>query len=204
MSKKVFLITVFIISLLLIGLMMLIADAGNNPVLNDFPPKSTQAETTKKNSIPVKDSLPTTIEISDQSKKEIIETYRKVSKELLTFVSIINEGLLEKKYREYDFDAPELKEIKHIFFTPSGEKSAQGKLFLQKIETYENAIADIYTVFPNINRFENKIRINRKGKDWLGYNFLNAEVLDVAMLLSQMEIAIKEKREVVINEVLSN
>lgn len=195
MSKKVFLITVFIVSLLLIGLMMLIADAGNNSVLDNLPTNNAQTEAAK-------NPLPT--EISDQSKKEIISTYRKGSKELLTFVSAINEGLLEKEYRDYNFDAPELREIKYIFFTSSGEKSVQGKLFLQKIEAYENAIADIYRIFPKINRFEDKIRIIREGKDWLTFHFLDTDVSGVAIILTQMETAIKEKREVIVNEVLSN
>ena len=86
MTKKVFLIAVFIISLLLIGLMLLVAGMRSNSILDDFSiieEKFKNVESSLEEDLK-QEELKTSIE----KYPEIIQKYQKASEELLKHTKI--------------------------------------------------------------------------------------------------------------------
>ena len=75
MSKKVFLVTVLIVSLLLIGLMLLVADARNTSVLDSFSKMDQKLQETNKSLEKNIDSLEEQLKISTEAVPEIVTQF---------------------------------------------------------------------------------------------------------------------------------
>ncbi|WP_430411793.1 hypothetical protein [Kordia sp.] len=191
MSKKVFLIAVFIISLLLIGLMMLIADAGNNPILNNFTTIHKEFEEANKSFDD--DSLQKQIETSDVKYPAIVAQFNTKALELLHYIEVLKKDFT---VAGDDFKKMEVHKNQILFIKNTNEHSEKGKQFIAKIEAYENALAIVRVEFPKINTHTSqKLRDNKENTDWLTYNFKDFTAIASYTRLAAMEVTIKSKQK---------
>jgi hypothetical protein len=194
MSKKVFLITVLIVSLVLIGLMMLIADSRSLSFSTSFSTKEQKLpkvdESTRRNL----DTLQTkTVTIP-----EIVTQFNVKADELLAIIQD-----LKLDFGEGDtFVKRSVVKAGIIFIKDTNQYSEKGIQFLAEIETYEDLLKIVHFEFPKTNTQTKKLRNTIKGKDWLVDNFKDSSRMAAYVKLTAMERAIKSKKEVVFNAVL--
>ncbi len=201
MSKKAFLITVFIISLLLIGLMMLIADA-NNQVLSSFSSMEQKFQKVNDSLQKNVDSLKEQLETSSETIPEIVKQYNITTDELIANIQSLKVALIPNKLSDYNNKDPEIAKNNALFFTESGKRSEKGIQFLANIEAYENIVSVIHLEFPKTNTQSFKLREKIAGIDWLDNNFKDFPLIVTYTKLTAMESDIKSKQEIIFNKVL--
>lgn len=188
MSKKIFLIAVFIISLVLIGLMMLVADVRSNDILDAFSTQEEKLEDANKTSS--KETVnPKQSETKDKEYPEVVQQFQIVSEELLQNI----QGLKEDFTVGDSFKEMEAKKNEILFIQNTDQYSEKGKQFIAKIEAYEAILANVYLEFPKA-KTTTKLRTNNRGEDWLVYNFKDFPTIAIYAKLVNIEEAIKRKQ----------
>lgn len=192
MAKKIFLIAVFIISLLLIGLMLLVADVRNNNILNDF---NTIEENLEKENTVQKDIEPT-----PKKYPVSVQQFKQVSDALLQ-----NIKTLKKDFKVGDsFEEMDARKNHILFETDSNTYSDKGTEFMANIEAYENIVARIHKEYSNVGVKIIKIRTVKAEEDWLVENFKNFPVISVNGQLRLLESGIIKQQKDIFIKVLPN
>ncbi len=197
MSKKVFLITVFIVSLLLLGLMLLIADVRMNTILDDF---STMEEEFKNTNTSLEQEKERQFEATADTYPEIIQQYERVAKDLLEHIQNLKNDYIVKSdnYEEMDAHKNEI-----LFIKGSNVYTEKGNNLMTKIEAYENMLVIVNLEFPETKTTSSKLRNTDKTKDWLVYNFKDFPAIAVYTQLTAMEATIETKRKDIITFALT-
>ncbi len=197
MSKKVFLITVFIVSLLLLGLMLLIADVRMNTILDDF---STMEEEFKNTNTSLEQEKERQFEATADTYPEIIQQYERVAKDLLEYIQNLKNDYIVKSdnYEEMDAHKNEI-----LFIKGSNVYTEKGNNLMTKIEAYENMLVIVNLEFPETKTTSSKLRNTDKTKDWLVYNFKDFPAIAVYTQLTAMEATIETKRKDIITFALT-
>lgn len=203
MSKKVFLVTVLIVSLLLIGLMLLVADARNTSVLDSFSKMDQKLQETNKSLEKNIDSLEEQLKISTEAVPEIVTQFNAKATDLVEHIQLLKNDLIPNGLEDYNDENPEIVKNNAVFFIENGQYSEKGKQFLAKIEAYENLLTVIHLEFPKTNTRTFKLREVREGKDWLNYNFKDFASIVSHTKLTAMENSIKNKKEIIFNVLLT-
>lgn len=196
MSKKVFLIAVLIISLLLIGLMLLVADVRMNTILDDF---SKTEEEFKQSNTAVEQQRKRT-ETSIENYPATIQQFNEKANELLAYIEV-----LKKDFEVGDsFEEMEAKKNEIFFDSTTNLYTEKGALFIAKIEAYENILTAVYKEFPETKTIASPLRAIKRGEDWLVENYKDFPVISVHASLSVMENTIITKRKDIFMIVLTN
>ncbi|QHI36824.1 hypothetical protein IMCC3317_21940 [Kordia antarctica] len=207
MSKKIVLITVFIVSLMLIGLMMLVADAGNNPTLNDYT--TSDQEFRKINLEEMKsdvDSLSEKIK-SQQPKAQnaALEKFNIITEDVLAHIKSLQQELFSGELASNDLSEPKVEENNALFFTTNDEHSEKSKLLIAKIDAFENNIRTLKLTFPELNSIKPQVRDEYTNElDWLFYNFKDFPSIASYIKLKKLAEDIKIKRKDIFTAVLNN
>ncbi len=192
MSKKIFLIAVLVISLVLIGLMMLVADVRMNSILDGFSTEEQKLEDIidePSNEKVDREQLKTT----EEKYPVVIQQFQTVSEELLQYIQNLKED-----FKVGDsFEEMEAKKNEIFFIKNTDEYSEKGTEFITKIEAYEAILATIYLEFPK-TKTETTLRTRNRGEDWLVYNFKDFPTIAVYAKLVNIEEAIKRKQKEII------
>ncbi len=192
MSKKIFLIAVLVISLVLIGLMMLVADVRMNSILDGFSTEEKKLEDIidePSNEKVDREQLKTT----EEKYPVVIQQFQTVSEELLQYIQNLKED-----FKVGDsFEEMEAKKNEIFFIKNTDEYSEKGTEFITKIEAYEAILATIYLEFPK-TKTETTLRTRNRGEDWLVYNFKDFPTIAVYAKLVNIEEAIKRKQKEII------
>ncbi|MBC8756739.1 hypothetical protein H2O64_18845 [Kordia sp. YSTF-M3] len=205
MSKKVFLVTVLIVSLLLIGLMLLVADARSTNVLERFSTIEEKFIEANESVAAKVDSLQKQLETSTEAIPEIVLQFNAKADELLANILLIKKELIPNGLTDYNYEDPEIAKNNVVFFLENGQHSEKASQFLAKIEAYENIVAIIHLEFPKTNTQKFKLRTDiRENEDWLSYNFKGFPVIASYVKLTTMENDIKNKKEIIFNAVLKD
>lgn len=202
MSKKAFLITVFIISLLLIGLMMLVADARIE-VFDGFTSMEQKFQEANESSQGKLDSLEKELKTATKTDLETLKQFTTKADELLVNIQALKKEFISGKLSDQNYEELEKSKNEILFNTVTNAHSEQGKQFMESIEAYENAVAIIHLKFPITNTKSIKLREIIKDKDWLSYNFKDFPIIASYTKLTVMENVIQNKKEIIFTEVLT-
>lgn len=203
MSKKAFLITVFIISLLLIGLMMLIADARIVSFSSDYSAKEQKLQEVDESAHGKEDSLQKQSEATKGNYPKVLTQFNTKTDELLQFIQSLKENFIPNgDLSKLSFEEMEAQKNEILFVGNTNKYTEKGKQFLAKIEAYEQAIASIHIEFPKTNTQTFKLRDIREDKDWLIYNYKDFPVITSYTKLRNLAEAVKTKRKDIFTTVL--
>lgn len=197
MSKKIFLIAVLVISLVLIGLMMLVADVRMNSILDDFSTEEKKLEDIIDESSNEKINRKQ-LEATKKKYPVVIQQFQTVSEELLQYTQSLKED-----FKVGDsFEEMEAKKNEIFFIKNTDEYSEKGTEFIAKIEAYEAILATVYLEFPK-TKTETTLRTKNRGEDWLIYNFKDFPTIAVYAKLVNIEEVIKRKQKEIVEYMLS-
>ncbi|WP_046756185.1 hypothetical protein [Kordia jejudonensis] len=185
MSKKGFLITVFVISLLLIGLMLIVADVRMNSFFED-------TNTEKKQTQPVlENNKQKQSELTPEEYPESLQQFNTKAEELLAYIALLKEDfVVGDSFEEMDARKNEI-----LFDKNTNLYSAKGQAFIEKIEAYEKSLAVVHREFPKTKSIIASLRATKRGEDWLIENFKDFPVISVNASLNNMESTIRRKRK---------
>lgn len=206
--KKGIIITFFIISLLLIGMMFLIVDVRNNPVTDDFTTLESEFEKVNQEEAKTNiDSLRSTI-VSEESKGQIdaLETFNVITEDLLMHIQRLEEALYSKEREDsVNMEVPRIQENNALFFKKNGEYTNSATQFIAKLDAFEYNIRTLKQRFPVLSSIKTKVRTaNTKNQDWLSYNFKDFPAITSYAKLKSLQYDIKTKREAIFTTVLNN
>ncbi|WP_420574914.1 hypothetical protein [Kordia sp.] len=208
MNPKGIIITFFIISLLLIGMMFLIVDVRNNPVVDDFITLENEFEKVNQQEAEITiDSLEST-RTSIVSKDQMIalETFTAITEDLLTHIQNLQEALYSKELGEnINPETPRVEENNALFFKENGTYTNEATQFIAKLDAFEDNIRTLQKSFSALNVIKTEVRQSyTNNQDWLSYNFKDFPAIASYVKLTSLYHDIKTKREDIFTTVLNN
>ncbi|EDP97559.1 hypothetical protein U8527_04380 [Kordia algicida OT-1] len=206
MNPKGIIITFFIISLVLIGMMFLIVDVRNNPIADDFTTienefeKINSEETAKINT----DSITATLKSQNIAQSQELEKFNILTEDALANIKQLQEQLFPGGIEAHDLgESDRIKENNTLFFKENGEPTKIATEFTAKLDAFENNIRVLIQLFPEVKTVEATVRDQyTKGLSWLDYNFKDFPAIASYVKLKTLTNNIKSKREAIFMAVL--